>query len=83
MCITPDVTISRGLDEYFEIEVVESHRFELRINPLYVRLAADAHRSIARMNADEMKHIQLYVGRATLFIANIRQRRNMMESPPA
>src|ERR1051326_6371507 len=78
ICIAPDVTITRGQDGTFEVDVVESRRFELRINPIYIRLAADVSRSAAKLNADEMKHIQLYVGRAKLFIANVHQRRTMM-----
>jgi RNA polymerase sigma-54 factor len=78
MYITPDVTITRGTDDEFEIEVIESRRFVLRINPMYTRLAADLHRSSASMNTDEKKHVQQYVGRAKLFIANINQRRQTM-----
>ena len=62
MYITPDVTITRGTDDAFEIEVIESRRFALRINPLYTRLAADLHRSSASMNTDEKKHVQQFVG---------------------
>jgi RNA polymerase sigma-54 factor len=77
MYITPDVTITRGVDD-FEIEVIESRRFALRVNPMYTRLAADLNRSGASMNSDEKKHVQQYVGRAKLFIANINQRRQTM-----
>ncbi|MDQ6669370.1 MAG: RNA polymerase factor sigma-54 [Chloroflexota bacterium] len=78
MYITPDVTITRGADGQFEIDVIESRRFMLRINPMYTRLAADLYRSSASMNTDEKKHVQQYVGRAKLFIANINQRRQTM-----
>jgi RNA polymerase sigma-54 factor len=77
MYITPDVTITRGVDD-FEIDVIESRRFALRVNPMYTRLAADLNRSGASMNSDEKKHVQQYVGRAKLFIANINQRRQTM-----
>jgi RNA polymerase sigma-54 factor len=77
MYITPDVTITKGPDD-FEIEVIESRRFALRVDPMYTRLAADLHRSSASMNSEEKKHIQQYVGRAKLFIANINQRRQTM-----
>jgi RNA polymerase sigma-54 factor len=72
------VTITRGTDDEFEVEVIESRRFALRINQMYTRLAADLHRSSASMNPDEKKHVQQYVGRAKLFIANINQRRQTM-----
>jgi RNA polymerase sigma-54 factor len=77
MYIIPDVVISRGPDD-FEVEVVESRRFVLRVNPMYTRLSADLHRSSASMNPDEKRHVQQYVGRAKLFIANINQRRQTL-----
>ena len=77
MYIIPDVVISRGPDE-FEVEVVESRRFVLRVNPMYTRLSADLHRSSAVMNPEEKRHVQQYVGRAKLFIANINQRRQTL-----
>jgi RNA polymerase sigma-54 factor len=77
MYIIPDVVISDGPDD-FEVEVVESRRFVLRVNPMYTRLSADLHRSNGQMSADEKKHVQQYVGRAKLFIANINQRRQTL-----
>src|SRR5438067_7088611 len=77
MYIIPDVVISKGVDD-FEVEVVESRRFVLRVNPMYTRLSADLHRSIASLNLGEKHHVQLYVGRAKLFIANINQRRQTL-----
>src|SRR5437667_10480334 len=77
MYIIPDVVISKGADD-FEVEVVESRRFVLRVNPMYTRLSADLHRSSAAMNPDEKRHVQQYVGRAKLFIANINQRRQTL-----
>ncbi|MDQ6672423.1 MAG: RNA polymerase factor sigma-54 [Chloroflexota bacterium] len=78
MYIAPDVTISRGKDDAFEIEMVESRRFALRINPMYTRLAEDLRHPDACMNLDEKKHVQHYAGRARMFIANITQRRQTM-----
>jgi RNA polymerase sigma-54 factor len=77
MYIVPDVVISKGAED-FEVEVVESRRFVLRVNPMYTRLSADLHRSSASMNPDEKRHVQQYVGRAKLFIANINQRRQTL-----
>src|SRR4051794_4300842 len=59
MYIIPDVVIAKGVDE-FEVEVVESRRFVLRVNPMYTRLSADLHRSSAAMNPDEKRHVQQY-----------------------
>jgi RNA polymerase sigma-54 factor len=77
MYIIPDVTITKTADG-FDVEVVESRRFVLRVNPMYTRLSADLHRSSANMNAEEKRHVQQYVGRAKLFIANINQRRQTL-----
>jgi RNA polymerase sigma-54 factor len=77
MYIIPDVVISKGPEE-FEVEVVESRRFQLRVNPMYTRLSAELQRSSAAMNPDEKRHVQQYVGRAKLFIANINQRRQTL-----
>jgi RNA polymerase sigma-54 factor len=77
MYIQPDVVIS-NTPEGFEVEVVESKRFMLRVNPTYTRLSADLHRLSADMSAAEKKHVQQYVGRAKLFIANINQRRQTL-----
>jgi RNA polymerase sigma-54 factor len=77
MYIQPDVVISNTADG-FDVEVVESKRFMLRVNPTYTRLSADLHRMSAEMSAAEKKHVQQYVGRAKLFIANINQRRQTL-----
>src|ERR687884_1558463 len=77
MYIIPDVVISKGPED-FEVEVVESRRFVLRVNPMYTRLSADLHRSNGQMSPEEKRHVQQYVGRAKLFIANINQRRQTL-----
>lgn len=80
--ILPDVVISRKAladgAEIFEVEVIESKRFFLRVNPSYadVYLAAKHHQ--AGLSDDERQHIQHYVMRARLFIANINQRRQTL-----
>jgi RNA polymerase sigma-54 factor len=77
MYILPDVIITRG-EAGLEVEVVESKRFMLRINPIYSRLSGELHRASASFSTDERKHVQQYVGRAKLFIANINQRRQTL-----
>jgi len=77
MYVIPDVVISKGPDG-FEVEVVESRRFALQINPMYTRLSAELRNSSATMNPEEKRHVQQYVGRARLFIANINQRRQTL-----
>ena len=73
MYILPDVIITRTEGD-FEVEVVESRRFMLRVNPMYTKMATDLPRN-GDLSADEKRHVQQYVGRAKLFIANINQRR--------
>src|SRR5437879_6262993 len=43
MYVIPDVVISKAVDD-FEVEVVESRRFQLRVNPMYTRLSANLQR---------------------------------------
>ena len=59
----------------FEVDVVESHRFALRVNPMYTRLAIELRSNSASLSPEEKKHIQWYAGRARMFMANIKQRR--------
>ena len=77
MYILPDVLITRG-EHGLEIEVVESKRFMLRLNPLYGRLSGELQRGDNNLSAGERRHIQQYVGRAKLFISNINQRRQTL-----
>ena len=72
--ILPDVIINER-DGQFDVEVVESKRFLLRVSPVYSQLAADLERDGERYSDDEKRHVQQYVARAKLFIANINQRR--------
>ncbi|HEY8475983.1 MAG TPA: RNA polymerase factor sigma-54, partial [Chloroflexota bacterium] len=73
----PDVVISRKNGEY-EVDVVESKRFFLRVNPLYAELGASLHRQNGELNQEDKRHIQHYIGRAKLFIANLNQRRQTL-----
>jgi RNA polymerase sigma-54 factor len=75
MYVLPDVIISKG-ENGFEIEVVESRRFALRVNPMYTKISSEFQRGDgAELSPEEKRHVQQYVGRAKLFIANINQRR--------
>ncbi|TAK33032.1 MAG: RNA polymerase sigma-54 factor [Chloroflexota bacterium] len=76
--LLPDVLISER-DGGYEVEVVESKRYYLRVTPLYQRLAMDVDREPERFSEDEKKHIQQYVSRAKLFIQNINQRRQTLQ----
>ncbi|MBI2941181.1 MAG: RNA polymerase factor sigma-54 [Chloroflexi bacterium] len=76
--VLPDVVINCG-QTGFEIEVIESKRFTLRVTPLYNQLAANLEREPDRFSDDEKRHIKQYVSRAKLFIANINQRRQTLQ----
>ncbi len=78
MYILPDVIINRKEDGSFEIDVVESKRFFLRINPMYAQLGGNMVKDTMALDADDRKHVQQYVSRAKLFIANINQRRQTL-----
>lgn len=75
--VLPDVLITKT-ESGFEVEVVESKRFLLRVSPMYQRLSADLDGEPARYSEEEKRHIQHYVSRAKLFIANINQRRQTL-----
>lgn len=75
--VLPDVIITQR-DRGFDIEVVESKRYFLRVTPLYQQLAAELEHSNSRFTEDEKRHIQHYVSRAKLFIQNINQRRQTL-----
>ncbi len=88
--LRPDVLIFKNEDGEFEVEVVESRRFSLRVNPVYRQLVGQlqAARTAAAsaeppapapsMNDQERQHIREYVTRAKFFIDNINQRRQTM-----
>jgi RNA polymerase sigma-54 factor len=76
--VMPDVIVSRG-EQGFEVEVVESKRFVLRLSPIYSQLSSELDRGNERFSDDERRHIQQYVSRAKLFIANINQRRQTIQ----
>lgn len=71
--LTPDVVIREEQGSYLA-EVVESHRFFLRLNPLYQQLARAATRS-EPVTDQEREHLSTFVSRAQLFLTNLRQRR--------
>lgn len=76
--VLPDVIITIKDDGNFDVEVVESRRFGLSVNSMYQQLLAQA-ASNGSLSDDERDHIQHYVSRAKMFIANINQRRQTMQ----
>lgn len=76
--VMPDVIISEG-DEGLEVEVVESRRFALSVNSMYQQLLSQVSNNGAQYSDQDREHIQHYVSRAKMFIANINQRRQTMQ----
>jgi RNA polymerase sigma-54 factor len=79
--LRPDVIITKSESGTYEVEVIESRRFSLRVNPVYRQLimqlqaARKEGSSTVPMNDDDRQHIREYVTRAKFFIDNINQRR--------
>ncbi|HVG00255.1 MAG TPA: RNA polymerase factor sigma-54, partial [Chloroflexia bacterium] len=75
--VSPDVMI-REVDGRLEVEVSESRRFFMRLNPLYSQMASDLRTKSSAISDDDKRHIQQYVSRTKLFISNIKQRRETL-----
>lgn len=74
--IRPDVLI-RVIDGELTVEVVESRRFTLRVDPTYARLSAGM-RS-ANASESDREHVRAFVGRARFFIDNVNRRRATLQ----
>ncbi|MEM8530797.1 MAG: RNA polymerase factor sigma-54 [Chloroflexota bacterium] len=71
--LIPDVIIHDEGD-CLAIEVVESRRFYLRLNPLYQDLSRAVNHGQEEVSTEEREHLRTYVSRARLFLTNMRQR---------
>jgi len=70
----PDVVIIAEGDG-FVVDVAESRRYALRLNPLYQELSKAVGRGQAEATEQETEHLRSHVARARLFLKNIRHRR--------
>ncbi|NJN67057.1 MAG: RNA polymerase factor sigma-54 [Chloroflexaceae bacterium] len=70
----PDLSISEK-DQTFVVEVLNSPRRLLRMNPLYQELARNA----MSLDEEERAHVQEYVARTRVFLANLRQRESTLK----
>jgi RNA polymerase sigma-54 factor len=75
--VAPDVII-KEVDGELEVEIVESRRFFMRLNPLYSQIAADLRTKSASYSETDRRHIMQYVSRTKLFMSNVKQRRETM-----
>jgi len=79
--LRPDVIITKSESGQYEVEVIESRRFSLRVNPVYRQLISQLQAArkegttAVPMNDEDRQHIREYVTRAKFFIDNINQRR--------
>jgi RNA polymerase sigma-54 factor len=74
--VRPDVII-RNVDGELQVEIVESHKFNLHVDSLYSRLARELRNSEA--SEAERDHVREYVNRARFFIDNVNRRRATIE----
>jgi RNA polymerase sigma-54 factor len=82
--LRPDVLIRRTETGDYEVEVIESRRFMLRVNPVYRDLVRQIHAARGsggngstgpQLDDKARHHVREYVTRAKFFIDNINQRR--------
>jgi RNA polymerase sigma-54 factor len=71
---TPDIAINQA-EGAFVVEVLNSQRRALRLNPLYQELSSRA----AALDESERAHVQEFISRARVFLANLRQRESTLK----
>ncbi|HLI68763.1 MAG TPA: hypothetical protein VKV19_03300 [Ktedonobacteraceae bacterium] len=76
--VVPSVLIQRSATAAsgYEVEVVESQRFLLRVNPLYSQLHQQSHPDIS---PEEREHVAAFLERARIFIGALQRRHQMLE----
>jgi RNA polymerase sigma-54 factor len=72
----PDLAITEKEGE-FVVEVLNSSRRLLRMNPLYQELTTSM--ATATLDNNEREHVQQYVARTRVFLANLRQRESTLK----
>lgn len=70
---TPDLSIVEKEGE-FTVEVLQSPRRLLRMNPLYRELA----QNMSSLGEEEREHVREYVSRTRVFLSNLRQRESTL-----
>jgi RNA polymerase sigma-54 factor len=75
--VRPSVLIHRkatGLPGY-EVEVVESQRFLVHVNPLYQQL----HQQSQQISTDERKHVVHFLERSRIFMSALQRRHDLLQ----
>lgn len=76
--VLPDVIIrERGAE--LEVDVIESRRYVLRVNPLYQDMWRAIQSTPGEYSAQDREHIRHYISRAKMFMSNLNQRRQTMQ----
>jgi RNA polymerase sigma-54 factor len=70
----PDVIIRKTQSGQFEVEVIESVRFDLRINGSYRSLCTNIDGLAEQLSPEDRAHIKEHVAKARFFIDCVRQR---------
>ena len=77
--VLPDVIINKNVEGELVVDVVESKRFVLRINPQYQQLWTQVESRPAAVSEQDREHVRQYISRAKMFMANLNQRRQTMQ----
>lgn len=78
--VAPDVIIRPrpGAQGEFDVEVVESRRFAMRVAPFYQSLTQPSGKQGIALNPKEREQVQGFVSRARSFLSHVRERRETM-----
>lgn len=75
--VAPDVVIFCRAGEFL-VEVIEPRQVHLRLNDLYASLAASSAPVAGGISDGERQHVREFVQRGRHFLANLRQRRELL-----
>lgn len=78
----PDVIIHERPDEPngFSVEVVQSRRSFLHVNPVYQRVAREIRKGNLAASEHERQHVLEHLSRAQSFLAHLRERRETLQA---
>jgi len=71
--LRPDVIILKDEDAQFRVEVIESRRFSLRVNPVYRQLVAQVrHREVRQQHRGVLRHVLAQPARVEVVVVQVR-----------